>query len=127
MTRYGIAVPAPLDQPIRVVEWERDAELLDVLQREIGAEWLDSSPQLRTVAGTMCMWVGDDSLLQDPVVHNDRAIVLCRGTGYMVPDVGGTAVFTGGADEEGEMLSLPAMLIDEIAVAVAGMEREVSG
>lgn len=118
MTRRAIVVPAPLDQPVRLVEWEKDFQLLGILQRETGYEWIDGSPQIHTPSGTVCMWVGDDSLLQDSVDHNDRAIGLCRACGYNVPDVGGTAVFTGGADEDGETLSIPAELISLISMAV---------
>lgn len=118
MTRRAIVVPPNVADPIRLVEWEHDHELLAILQRETGYEWVDSSPQIHYPAGTICMWVGDDSLLQDVVDHNDRAIGLCRACGYNVPDVGGPAVFTGGADEEGETLSIPDELLEIISVAV---------
>jgi hypothetical protein len=89
----------------RTVTWT-DGELLDLLYREIDTDCVDCA-SIHTPDGDLTMWVSDNGLLVDPIDHNDRAIGICRGCGYDVPDVGGIAVFTGGADEEGDTLGIP--------------------
>lgn len=108
-----LVVPAEWNAEVRVAYFA-DVVLLKLLYQEIGTDCVDKSPDLWTPIGTMCMWVADDGLLRPKIEHNDRAIALCRAVGYNVPDVGGVAVFTGGADEAGRTLGLPASIKDAI-------------
>lgn len=122
MHRAIVLPPDPIDEP-HVVEYTRDDEVLPLLYREIETECVDSRT-IRTEAGDLIMWVSDDGLLQDEVQHNDRAIVLCRQLGYNVPDVAGTAVFTGGANAQGYIRDIPpglfAWLTDALNALTAG-------
>jgi hypothetical protein len=124
-THRALVIPPDLAAPMRIIEFT-EGTLLGQLYAEIGCDCVDSSPRLSTPVGEMYMWVDDGGLLAEEVVHNDRAIVACRGVGYMIPDVGGVAVFTGGADEEGNTLGLGEALIDEFAHAFGEPERVVT-
>lgn len=102
----AIVVPTALSEPARLVTFT-PTQLLDVLKREIGCEYVDSSPRLATHLGEFRMWVDDTGLVDGEIDHNDRAIAMCRTVGYNIGDVGGTAVFTGTEDEVGDTLGLP--------------------
>jgi hypothetical protein len=53
------------------------------------------------------LWLDDVGLLKRPIEHNDRAIALCRVVGYVVADLAGTAVITGGATGAGDARTIP--------------------
>jgi hypothetical protein len=114
--RKALVLPAASDERPRPACWAGGA-LLGLLYREIDTDCIDSSPDLTTPYGVMRMWVADDGLLQSEIKHNDRAIAICRAVGYDVPDVGGTAVFTGGTDDDGDTLGIPDRLCVELIAA----------
>ena len=114
-------LPGDLDPP-RTVTWS-ESSLLDVLYREIGCDAVDSSPDLWTPDGAVRMWVDDEGLLRRPIVHNDRAIAICRALGYDTPDVAGVAVFTGGTDEAGGTLPVPDGFARRVRDMCAGVPR----
>lgn len=111
--RNALVLPVAFSEMPRVVTWT-GPHLLDLLYREIGTDCIDSSPDLHTPHGRTRMWVADNGLLQPEIEHNDRAIALCRGVGYNVPDVGGVAIFTGGTDPNGDTLGIPDQLAERI-------------
>lgn len=108
--------------PPRTVTWGgTSGALLDLLYREIGCDCVDSSPDLWTPDGAVRMWGDDEGLLRRPVAHNDRALAICRALGYDTPDVGGTVVFTGGTDAEGDTLTVPDGFVERIRESCAGV------
>lgn len=115
----AIVLPAPLDEPHRIVTWSADGELLDLLHREIGCASIDKSPQLHTRHGSMAMWVDDVGLLAPEVEHNDRAIGIGRAVGWPVADLARTVVITGGAAPGGDTMGLSDELMAVIERALA--------
>lgn len=120
--KVALVVPADVDLAIRLVEFTdsgQQRQFEDLIGCREG--YLDRSPRLYTAAGEMRMWVDEVGLLVKHIEHNDRAIAVCRAIGYQVPDVGGTAIFTGGDSEDGEVtLGLPEPLILEFIHAFGG-------
>jgi len=102
-TRQALVVPADPLAPHRLItlpDGQPPAATFALIEREVGADVLGSSPVIVTEAGAFMYWVDDVSLLRDPLEHNDRVIALCRHVGYDVPDVAGTVVITGGPDTD---------------------------
>jgi hypothetical protein len=108
----AMVIPADGTKPVRVVGYARQSDLLSLLYREIGCEHVDATPELSSRLGPFVLWLDDVGLLMQPVVHNDRAIALCRAVGYDVADLAGTAVVTGGVGDEGDTLTLPPVFRD---------------
>jgi hypothetical protein len=113
-TGQALVIPADMQQPVRVIEYSRPDELLEVLYREIGCDYVDATPELPSRAGCFVLWLDDVGLLKRPIEHNDRAIALCRAIGYNVADLAGTAVVTGGTDGAGNTRTIPSALRDQL-------------
>ena len=115
----AFVIPVDMAEPGRIVEWDADGKLLDLLHRETGCDCIDKSPELSTPYGSMAMWVDDEGLLADPIAHNDRALGLARAVGWMTPDLAGPVVITGGHIEDGTTLGLSEELLAAIERGVA--------
>ena len=107
----ALVIPADPSLPVRVMEYAHPREVTRMIRREIGCQALDLTPQLPSRFGRFVLWVDDNGLYQQPVEHNDRAIALCRASGYDVPDLARTAVVTA-MDPDGNVRSLPPGLRD---------------
>jgi hypothetical protein len=114
MVHEALVIPVDVLVPVRVVEYSRPRDLLDLLYREIGCDYVDATPELPSRHGSFVLWLDDVGLLKQPVEHNDRAIALCRAVGYAVADLAGTAVVTGGAEGSGGTRTIPAALRDHL-------------
>jgi hypothetical protein len=114
MAHEALVIPSDVLEPVRLVEYSRPQDLLDLLYREIGCDHVDTTPELPSRYGSFVLWVDDVGLLKQPIEHNDRAIGLCRAIGYDVPDLAGTAVITGGADGTGDTRTIPVGLRDHL-------------
>jgi hypothetical protein len=108
----AMVIPADNATSVRVVQYARQSDLLPLLHREIGCDYVDATPELPSRFGSFVLWLDDVGLLKQPVEHNERAIALCRAVGYDVPDLAGTAVVTGGVGGEGDTRTLPPVLRD---------------
>lgn len=121
---HALVLPAELTAAHRIVEFTGDADLLPLLHRETGADLVDAAT---VIPGQLTMWVGDDSLFDDTLEHNDRAIALCRHLGYQIPDVRGAVVFTGGPDAAAYTRGIGADLLAWLDTALAAVTAAVFG
>lgn len=112
-------LPADMTVAPYPVEWATERELLPLLHREIGCEYVDSF-RIRHPLVDLAVWVDDTGLLADTVVHNDRALTFARTLGYMAEALAGNAVLTGPPDPGGDMTGLPD---DTVASLVALFAR----
>lgn len=103
---YGVIVPAEADKPILRFEFDGDRDLMPALHEILGDN-IDLSGQIHSARGRLQMAVRGDSLTRPGAdIPNERAIAVCRSSGYNVPDVIGRAAFWGGADEAGNAQGL---------------------
>ena len=107
----ALVIPADPTLPVRVMEYANPGDVTRMIRSEIGCHTLDLTPQLPSRFGRFVLWVDDNGLNRHPVEHNDRAIALCRASGYDVADLARTAVVTG-MDATGNVRSVPPGLRD---------------
>jgi hypothetical protein len=91
----GAVIPAQMSEPVRMLEWTAEDDLLPLLYREIGCRTVEAFG----LPGNTAVWVDEDGLFVDAPERNFRveALVASYGLDLSGPVVG-TAVLTGGPD-----------------------------
>jgi hypothetical protein len=111
----ALVIPADLTAPLRTVQLPHGQGMLRAIERLLGVDGLDKTPELVAPNGDQFrIWVDDVGLLAEEVVHNDRAIALCRAIGYTVPDMAGDVVLVGAEPPDGWAGSIPVQLRDHL-------------
>ena len=109
MSMRGVVIPAEFARPCRVIEWEKEDDLLGLLYREIDCRMVEAFTLLPD--GTT-VWVDEDGNYADNPVENVRAWALAAVAGlHLAGPLMGTAVLTGGPDEDGNATSLSDRLV----------------
>lgn len=94
----GIVVPCSGLISSRIVVWDSDRSLFDLLYREIETDGVNCSPVLRWGTERVVFWCSDEGLLRVPVKHNGFATELAHRLGWYVPVLADNVVITGGPD-----------------------------
>lgn len=92
--------------------WAYDDQLLALLYQVIGCDTVDTVP-LYLEEHELIAWVDDNGLFADPVQPNPRASQLAQFLGRPCSLVG-TVVLTGGADDDGAPLGVPADVLAKL-------------
>lgn len=109
------AVVVETDGAVREVEWDSDGGVLRELQEAVGG-YVD----VVALDQGLDMWVNDEGLVNGMSV-NWLASALAARSGAQQP-YWGPAVFTGGADEEGKTLSLPAASVASLVQTLTQLD-----
>jgi hypothetical protein len=100
MSNLFRAVTIDVDGNAEAVQWDTTSGTLTHLQQAVGG-----LVDLVALHEHVTMWVNDEGIVKG-MPMNIVATSIARGFGFTHQPYFGTAVFTGGGDEEGETLGL---------------------
>lgn len=96
MTHRALVVPAAVDEPVTVLEWERPAELEALLFGTLGCEVLDSF-EIPVDGAQLVVWFDDAAFYRQPLPEGNRRLYrLLDGLGARAYETFGAVVLTGG-------------------------------
>lgn len=96
MTHRALVVPAAVDQPVSVIEWERPAELEALLFGTIGCEVLDSC-EIPVDGAQLVVWFDDAAFYRAEVPQQNRRLYrFLESLGARAYETFGAVVLTGG-------------------------------
>lgn len=109
-----------LDGTAQVATVPPGERMLDYFYRLIGCDTVD----VVALAADLEMWVDDEGLLVDDAQVNHAATGIAAEFGRTAQNYCGPAVFTGGADEDGETLGLTELQVQVLTAAAATLHAK---